>query len=161
MFLIDGIVDSDSHLTSSFSWLFVSFPHLCFVSLAEPFFISLGRQRVQCEMWLGLWNVLSCWSPCSGPGAGRSGYTNKQHNLYLSLGEALLYQCQVLSFPRGSEHRWGVLVRWLYFPKVPLVLQTALSLLSAEVSLLFPAIKLRKKQLTRGWITGRKLAPWW
>lgn len=161
MFLIDGIVDSDSHLTSSFSWLFVSFPHLCFVSLAEPFFISLGRQRVQCEMWLGLWNVLSCWSPCSGPGAGRSGYTNKQHNLYLSLGEAPLYQCQVLSFPRGSEHRWGVLVRWLYFPKVPLVLQTALSLLSAEVSLLFPAIKLRKKQLTRGWITGRKLAPWW
>lgn len=111
MCLIDGIVDSDSHLTSSFSWLFVSFPHLCFVSLAESFFISLGRQRVQCEMWLGLWNVLSGWNPCPGPGAGRSDYTNKQPNLYLSLGEAPLHQCQVLSFPRGSEHWQGILVR--------------------------------------------------
>lgn len=115
MFLIDGIVDSDSHLTSSFSWLFVSFPHLCFVSLAEPFLISLGRQRVQCEMWLGLWNVLSCWSPCSGPGAGRSDYTNKQHNLYLSFREASLYQCQGLSFPWGSGHRGGDLGEMVIF----------------------------------------------
>lgn len=62
--------------------------------------------------------------------------------------------------PRGSEHRWGILVEMVIFsPKCPL-LQTVLFLLSAKVSLLFPAIKLRKKQLTRGMGHWPDTRPW-